>query len=203
VKCSELFRQIEELVPTLGGWSSVEKVCEFAAYIVAHRPVVTGELGTWMGRGAAGMALAHRFVGVGKVYVVDPWSASASAQGQEGPNAEWWNDQAKHDLAYQNFKDTIRVLGLEDWVVVQRATSDEATLPPLASGLTVIDSNHGPQAIKDVEKWAPHVALSGLVYLDDIAWGEGHVEAAAKRLIQLGFAPLYQQDTGMFFQKLK
>lgn len=199
---AELFRQIEDLVPTLGGWSIPEKCCEFAAIVVAFRPRVTVELGTWMGRGAFSLAMAHRFVGCGKVHVVDPWSGAASAVGMDGQNAEWWEDQQKHELAYQKFCEMQGILSLGEWMVVQRKTSDEGEIPS-GIGLLIIDGNHGPQAIKDVERWAPHVSHGGIVYLDDINWSGGAVARAGKMLMEDGFVPLYKRDQGIFYQRTR
>ena len=199
---SDLFKQIEDLVPTLGGWAIPQKCCEFAATILSTRPLVTVELGTWMGRGAFSMALAHRFVGKGKVWVVDPWNAKASVEGQDEANTAWWSNGAYHETAFQSFHATLKILQLEEWVHIQRKTSDEAEMPQ-ASGLTVVDGNHGPQAIKDVERWAPKVATGGFMYLDDLNWTGGAVAAAGKRLMELHFTPLHQVDQGIFYQRTK
>lgn len=199
---SDLFRQIEQLVPTLGGWAIPEKCCEFAATILSTRPLVTVELGTWMGRGAFSMALAHRCVGQGRVWVVDPWSANASAQGMDATNAEWWGKQESHEFAYQQFCTSLRTLELEAWVHVQRKTSDEADMPD-AIGLLIIDGNHGPQAVKDVERWAPAVSGGGIVYLDDVNWTGGAVATAGKRLLEMGFVPLFERDQGIFYQRAR
>lgn len=202
MKHSELFAHIEALVPSLGGWAVPEKCCEFAATIVSMRPAVTVELGTWMGRGAFSMALAHRFIGTGKVWVVDPWSAQASVEGQDGANKQWWSKQDYHEVAYQQFCDSMRQLQIEEWMHVQRKTSDEAEMPN-AIGLLIIDGNHGPQAVKDVERWTPKVAMGGIVYLDDLNWSGGAVAAAGLRLLKLGFVPMYQRDQGMFYKRVR
>jgi predicted O-methyltransferase YrrM len=202
MKHSELLQQIETLVPSLGGWAIPEKCCEFAATILSTRPLVTVELGTWMGRGAFSMALAHRFTGRGRVWVVDPWSAQASADGQDGKNAEWWAVQERHEIAYTQFCQTLSALDLAAWVHVQRKTSDEAEVPD-GIGLLIVDANHGPQAVKDVERWVPNVAPGGIVYLDDLNWTGGAVRAAGERLLELGFAALYERDQGMFYQRMQ
>jgi len=199
---SALFQQIEQLVPSLGGWAIPEKCCEFVAIIVALRPTVTVELGTWMGRGAFSMALAHRFVGCGKVWVVDPWSAKASVDGQDGANAEWWGEQQRHELAYAQFCGTKLALQLDEWMVVQRKSSDDAEMPGAIS-LLVVDGNHGPQAVKDVDRWAPKVVVGGVVYLDDLNWTGGAVATAGSRLLEIGFVPLYERDQGMFYQRVR
>lgn len=197
---SELFKQIEDLVPTLGDWSTPQKCCEFAAIVIATRPLVTVELGTWMGACAFSLALAHRFIDTGKCYVVDPWSADASTKGQEGDNEKWWNDQEKHEIAQRTFIATRSQLRIGDWIDVQKTTSDAAKIPEQIS-LLLIDGNHGPQAIADVERWAPHVTRSGFVFLDDLGWAGGAVAEAGNRLMKMGFAPAWQRDAGMFYRR--
>jgi hypothetical protein len=200
MKCSELFKQIEEFIPALGGWASPERCCQLAATVVAIRPLVTVEIGVWMGRQSLSCALAHKFIGRGKVWAVDPWSGKAAAAGQDAVNAEWWGEQAKHDLAYQQFGEAAKRLGVEEFLHVQRATSDEATTPE-AIGLLLVDGNHGEQAIKDVERWAPLVVRGGVVFLDDLNWSGGAVTEAGNRLLKQGFAPITAFDEGVFYQR--
>lgn len=199
---SEVFRHIEQLVPSLGGWSVPEKVCEFAAIIVGLRPRVSVEIGTWEGRGAFGMALAHRFINHGKTYVVDPWSAAASIDGQGEADKNWWGRQEIHDGAYVRFTTMMETLQLGPWLDVQRATSEQAKIPE-GIGLLVLDGNHGEQAVKDVDRWAPHIGAGGILYLDDLNWSGGAVTAAGNRAMELGFIPLYQRDQGMFYQRAR
>ncbi len=197
---SQLFKRIEDLVPTLGGWATPLKCCEFAAIILATRCKASVELGTWEGRGGLSMALAHRFTGTGKCHVVDPWSAPASVDGQDGPNADWWGEQAKHDGAFDSFNRTLKSLDVDQWIDVQRAKSDDAVMPEQI-GLLVVDGNHGPQAVVDVKRWAPRVSRSGFVYLDDLNWTGGAVAEAGKVLLEMGFTPLWARDEGMFYQR--
>jgi predicted O-methyltransferase YrrM len=204
---SELFRTIEGWLKPLkeggiDGWTSPEKGCELASIIIGLRPRVSVEIGTWCGRGAFSMAAAHRFIGHGKTYVIDPWSGAASGEGQEGVNAEWWGEQSKHDYAYKTFTYGMETLQLTEWIDVQRATSDHAKIPE-GIGLAVIDGNHGPQAVKDVERWAPHVITGGVLYLDDMNWTGGAVAEAGKRAMSMGFTPLFQRDQGIFYQKTR
>ena len=199
-KASELFTEIERVVPAIDGWCVAEKACDFAAIILALRPEVSCEIGVWGGRGTFAMALAHRFIGKGKVIAVDPWKATDSVLGQEGANAAWWSDQPKHDLVYRRFMANVKAFELEPWIDVRRQRSDEFTLPA-AAGLIVTDGNHGEQAIADVERLAPIVPTGGIIYLDDLNWSGGHVQGAAARLLAAGFVELFKRDQGAFFQR--
>lgn len=199
-KASELFTEIERIVPAIDGWCVAEKACDFAAIILALRPAYSVGIGVWGGRAELSMAMAHRFVGVGRVIAVDPWKAVDSVLGQEGANAAWWSDQAKHDLVYRRFVANVEAFGLGEWLDVRRQRSDEFTLPASA-GLVVIDGNHAEQALADVERLAPLVPTGGIVYLDDLNWTGGHVQGAAGRLLAMGFVELFKRDQGAFFQR--
>lgn len=199
---SALFAQIEQLVPQLDGWCVPEKACEFAAIILATRPAVTVEVGVWGGRGALSMALAHRFVGKGKVVAIDPWSAPASVAGQTGENAAWWADQSRHDLVYHRFMRNIETLDLGKWIDVRKMRSDQA-VEPRSAGFVILDGNHGEQALADVKRFAPHVSVGGTVYLDDLNWDGGAVERAADWLTRHGFDKLYTRDQGAFYMRVE
>ncbi len=201
MNASNLFKQIEELIPKLDGWCVPEKAAEFAAIIIALRIELSVEIGVWGGRGTFAMALAHRFTGRGKVIAIDPWSAPASVAGQEGENAEWWKDQTRHDLVYNRFLANIESLGLQAWIDVKKARSDQV-VEPRGVGLLVIDGNHGEQAMADVKRFTPFVNLGGIVYLDDLNWQGGAVTRAAEWMTKHGYCTLFARDQGAFFQRV-
>lgn len=202
MSASKLFAEIEKVIPTLDGWCVPEKACDFAAFILALRPAVSVEIGVWGGRGTLAMAMAHRFIGVGKVIAIDPWSAPASVAGQEGENAEWWKDQSRHDLVYQRFLSNVEHLGLQPWIDVNKVRSDQV-VEPRGVGLLVIDGNHGEQAMADVKRFTPFVNLGGVVYLDDLNWQGGAVQRAADWMTKHGFCQLFVRDQGAFFQRIE
>lgn len=199
---SNLFQQLETLIPSLDGWCTVERACELAAIVVGLKPQTTVCLGVWGGRDTFALALAHRHNGIGKVIAIDPWKAEASVVGQHGEDAKWWGNQESHDLIYNRFMATVQNLNIADYIDVRRQRSDDVT-PPRNVGLLIIDGNHGPQSIKDVERFAKHVHVGGYVYMDDLAWSGGSVAQAAQNLQAMGFRNLYQRDTGAFFQATK
>lgn len=197
---SDLFRQIEERLPPLDGWCTVERAGELAAAVVALRPLQSVVIGVWGGRDTFALAMAHKAIGHGRVWAIDPWSAKASVDGQAGANKEWWSDQAKHDLVYNRFMENLVDFGLTEFVTVFREKSDRVS-PPTGIGVLVSDGNHGPQAIRDVERFAPNVVPGGIAYLDDIHWDGGAVGDSIDKLRKIGFKDLYTRDTGAFFQR--
>ena len=197
-----LVSRIETLLPTLDGWCTGQRAFELAACIVALKPKVSVVLGVWGGRDTFAIAMAHQHNGFGKCIAVDPWQAQASVVGQTGAHAAWWSDQQKHDLVYERFMGNMHRLGLTAQIEVHKMKACEVT-PPKKIGLLVVDGNHGPDSIADVERWAPNVTVGGVCYADDINWKGGHVVEAVERLKAMGFVQIYERDTGAFFQRVK
>lgn len=196
-----LFQEIETAYPAITGWCSLQRAEELASMVVVLRPEWSVCVGVWGGRETIVMAMAHRAIGHGKVFAVDPWAAVASVQGQDEANSHWWGEQAKHDQVYESFMSLVRLYGLEPWIDIHRARSD-AVVVPASLGVAVIDGNHGPQAIDDVKRFAPSVPVGGFIYLDDLHWEGGNVEKAALIAESFGFKRTHGRDTGAFFQRI-
>lgn len=196
----ELLQEIERVLPEGGDWCDLDKAETLAALILATRPAIVCELGIWIGGSAIPMALALKHNGRGRLYAVDPWSTAASIEGQSGANAEWWAT-VDHEEAYRRFLERIGMHSLSN-VTVMRMTSDEA---PIVTPIDIlhIDSNHGPQAIKDVLRWAPNVVVGGFLVLDDLGWEGQNVERARDEALGLGFIELYHLGTGALYQRVR
>jgi len=198
----ELFQKIAQIIPPMDGWCTVERALDTAAVVMAIRPQKVVVIGVFGGRDTVAAALACRDYGNGVVMAIDPWSASASVEGQSGEDEKWWNDQAKHDLVYGKFVTTVAALGLHPSIVIIRDRSDSVT-PPDGIGLLISDGNHGPQSIRDIERYAPNVILGGFAYLDDLGWSGDAVMESVQKLLSFGFIELYRRDGGAWFQRVK
>ena len=146
------------------------------------------------------MAMALKETGRGLAIAIDPWSKQASVEGQEKVHADWWGS-VNHDVVAKEFVEQVALLGLGDFVQVVRRKSDDAVVPAKIDILHV-DGNHGEQAVKDVERFAPNVRVGGLCFMDDLGWVGGAVGRACDRLIAMGFVKLYDMDTGAMFQRV-
>lgn len=200
----ELMNMIAHVTPEGGEWCSVDKACTLAALIAGLRPNLVVEVGVWMGGSLVPMALAARELGPGKsrVVAIDPWQAGESVLGQTGDNADWWR-QVDHEAAFRRFCDRLRRHELEGVVEVRRCRSDEVDPAGWLIGLLHVDGNHGEQAVRDVERFAPQVEPGGVCVLDDIGWAGGAVGRAADLLVaRLGFRFLYPLGTGAVFQRV-
>lgn len=197
---TNLFTQIAQLVPRLHGWATPEKCQMLAASVITLRPEISVIIGVWGGRDTFAMGLAHKELGRGRVIGIDPWVAVASVVGQDNANRDWWQS-ANHEIVYRDFLEKRGELGLNDVVSVQRMISDYFE-PPKRIGLLVIDGNHGPQAGRDVDRYAPNVPVGGLCLMDDIGWEGGHVKRASANLCTMGFVSLYEVDSSIMYQRI-
>lgn len=187
--------------PVKHGWCSIAKAHTLAAAVLALRPDLSLEVGVWGGRSFIPIALAHKEIGKGVVIGIDPWSPQASVEGQvhEADRKHW--GAADHESVYVDFMSHIARLELGNCVRILRSKSDDVP-PPDGIGLLHSDGNHGPQAIKDVERFAPKVKAGGLAFLDDLGWSGDYVLESSKRLLKLGFAELFKMDTGGMYQRV-
>jgi predicted O-methyltransferase YrrM len=186
-----LLNRITTECAKISGWCSEEKAIDLAMAILVLRPANVLDLGVWFGKSTIPMALACSVIGKGIVHAVDPWTKAAAVADMDKPNAEWWGNQ-DYQAAYQSFKEKVDALDLNRNVVIHRQKSDDYVPPPVLD-LAHIDGNHGPQAIADVNRFAPSIRYGGIVCLDDINWstdGVAHVSIAVNRLLKLGFEQL-------------
>lgn len=198
---TKLFEEISILLPKLHGWCTVEKAQQLAATVIALRPLVTVEIGVWGGKSFIPMAMAHREIGRGNAWAIDPWSPAASAIDMAGPDAEWWGKVADHDLVYADFLNRLNEVHAANCVVIRRMKSDDAEIPHTID-LLHIDGNHGDQALKDAQRYAVKVRVGGMCCLDDLDWSGGAVRRAEAFLKSIGFIELYRIGTGAMYQRV-
>lgn len=153
----------------LDGWCSKEKASIMIDFAMMLNAKTIVEIGVYGGKSLIPMAYALKELGYGKVYGIDPWSSSASIEGMEGINREWWGN-LNHDAILRRLKTKIAQLGLALQITLIRNTSATA---PIISDIDIlhIDGNHSDEAsMIDVTKWVPLVRSGGLIFFDDINW---------------------------------
>jgi hypothetical protein len=199
---SNLFSQLEEVVDQIKhGWTTVEKAQALAASVVTIRPEVSVEIGVYSGKGLISLALAHKYVGIGKAIGIDPYSPSASVEGQTNEaDKEWWA-KLDHNFIYGECLNRITQFKVNNTVELIRKRSDEVE-PPKNIGVLRIDGNHGEAVIGDIQRYCPNVVKGGILFLDDIGWSGGAVSRAVEELVIDGWCELYKLDDGAVFQKL-
>jgi hypothetical protein len=199
---TDLFETIQQEQPRIPGWCSRDKSITLASIVVALRPAISVEIGIYGGSSIVPILLAHKWIGMGVVYGIEPWSKEEAMKAQTTPaDVEWWGVQ-DYDGLYNGFMDLIRRLGVADILRLHRNTSRFVDPPP-GIGLLHIDGAHDNVAIQDVVRFAPQVVMGGMVVMDDLNWAGGAVTRAALRLEQLGFRFLYPIGTGAVYQKCR
>lgn len=197
-----IFKLIEDKFPTLGGWASVPKMLTFAVLTLNHRFTVAVELGVFSGRSLFPVALAMRENQHGYIMAIDPWTAQESEKGQVNPaDKEWWG-KLDHENIYRDFMRGREELGLSDYISVHRAASD-MVMPPSNIDFLHCDGNHGEQALRDIERFSPHIRVGGFCCLDDISWAGGQVAKAEAHILNNGFEKLYDLGTGCLYRRMK
>lgn len=197
----ELFAEIERVLPDGGQWCDLEKAQTLAAIVVALRPRIVVEIGVWLGGSLVPMLLAMKHVGTGRAIAIDPWSKQASVVDQEGENLEWWG-KVDHEATYRKFVARLELHELQHLCTICHRTSDQCD-PPAEIQLLHLDGNHGPQAVRDVERYATKITSGGILVFDDLDWSGGNVRAAARRAVELGFRELYPLGTGVVMQRTR
>jgi len=206
VDLKAIFAEVETTLPEGGDWCSLEKALSLVTLIVGLRPSMVVELGVWMGGSAIPIAIALRHLGFGKLLAVDAWAREASVAGQENANAQWWGETigaSGHNRAFETFVGRLKKHGIRKAsCMVRRQRTDEAEVPAMIDILHH-DANHGPQAVADIERWAPSVRVGGVLVIDDLNWEGGHVQRARDVAIEMGFVELYKLGTGCVMQRVR
>ncbi len=174
------------------GWCPPEKAINLMSIIFALRPKVVVETGVFGGKSLIPMALALKAIGSGKAIGIDPWRGNID-----------------HEEIYQGFVENVKRLGLEPFIEVQRAKSDDVK-PPKVIDCAHFDGQHAAQVLREVKRFGSRVRIGGIVVLDDLSWandGVNHVAQAVELLLKSGFIELYRvkQSDGEWgvFQRVK
>lgn len=199
---TQLFKQIEDILPTLPGWCSPKKATVLASTVVAMHPKVTVEIGIFGGSSFLPLALAHKAIDCGIIWGIDPWSQEAGVEAQtEEESRKWWANLDYNKL-HDDFQQKLRDTGTARYSEIYRRRSRDVVPPPVID-LLHIDGAHSDEAVEDVTRWASHVRMGGMVCCDDVHWYGGGVERAIEKLVKMGFRELYNLETGAMFQRVK
>jgi predicted O-methyltransferase YrrM len=129
------------------------------------------EIGVWKGRSALAMADACRGTSK-KVFAIDPWEDYTQGGMKVSSRLKEWGVDTFEDV-YESFRSNVEKLGLEQWIVPVRLSSQQAakTWSHGPISLIFIDGNHDFEALLlDLEVWFPVVRNHGLVCGDDWDW---------------------------------
>lgn len=185
---AQLRQRVDAAIPSLHGWTTVDKGARMAEIVVEARSARSVELGVFGGRGTISLAIGHEALGLGEVLAVDPWERTASLEGVNAPeNDEWWG-KLDHDAIHASFVEALRTTGTERWCRVLRERSAVAVRRVADASVAVLhqDSNHSEAvSCAEVEQWVPKLRPDGWWIADDTDWQT--TQKAQARLSELGF----------------
>jgi predicted O-methyltransferase YrrM len=164
-----LKRNVFQAMERLEGWCSLDKASILIDLVLALKPHVVVEIGVFGGKSLVPMAYALKHNQRGKIYGIDPWVASISAEGMTPEHAEWWNS-IDHEQIMQTLITRITEFELNDYTQLLRETSKDAKISKKID-LLHIDGNHSAEtSYFDVTKWVPLVRSGGIIIFDDLDW---------------------------------
>jgi predicted O-methyltransferase YrrM len=120
------------------------------------------EIGSWMGLSTAWLAAGSKAAGRERVHAVDVFDG--------GPMLKDLAVIRNEGTTYHRFTENLEGLGLFDYVepVIAESSAAARQWTRGAIRLLFIDGDHGYAAVKqDFDLWSPHVAVGGLIVLDD------------------------------------
>jgi hypothetical protein len=159
---------IEDNVPLMMGWSSVEK-CKKMASLVSGDSL---EIGVFAGRGLMSLGVVHLIKG-GEVVGIDPWEVSASLEGGNGEVHDTWWSAVDYEKVYKSVLLNIRRHGLGGVCKVVRGRSLDCLwmFEDGKFGLVHQDGNHGEGVCLDeVRLYSSKVKDGGYWVMDDTDW---------------------------------
>jgi predicted O-methyltransferase YrrM len=125
----------------------------------AIAPDVCVEIGSSRGLSACYIGLALKQLGRGRLYAIDPHTATA------------WNDAVEPETL-PVMRQNLRIFGVENYVTIIRSLSHDA-----AAGwsrpidVLFIDGDHSYEGVRrDWELFSPHVRRMGIVIFHDTLW---------------------------------
>lgn len=197
---TNLFQDIASL-QSLPGWCQLDKSLTLASLILSYRPEITVEIGVFGGRSLIPMALAHKAIGSGLVIGIDAWSKDVAMREQTCDEDRAWWSALDYQKIYRDFIGEINKRDLSKWarIVVNDSLK---VIPPTNIGVLHVDGAHSVTAANDMMRFGPHVVRGGFLVTDDTTWTGGGVALGEKKILDLGFKPLYKLGTGAVFQRL-
>jgi predicted O-methyltransferase YrrM len=165
-KISE-FQQLVERFKHIEGW--LYPVEGYLLYRLARDGEGRGaivEIGSWMGLSTAWLAAGSKAAGRERVHAVDVFDG--------GPMLKELDVIRSEGTTYHRFTENLEGLGLFDHVepVVAESSAAAQRWTQGAIRLLFIDGDHRYPAVRqDFDLWSAHVAVGGLIVLDDVSEG--------------------------------
>lgn len=150
-------------------WVSQEKAHWIMDLIVMTQPKVCVDVGTFIGSSALPMAVALKYLGNGKVYLIDAWSNQEAIKGisMEDPNYCWWSTLDMQGIKEQCLS-MIRQWALESYCQVIHADSYQAAQQIGQIDFLHLDGNFSKEgSLLDAMTYLPKVKSGGYILLSN------------------------------------
>lgn len=186
-------QHLEEIVPTLQGWCSVDKAWRMVELCIERKPKIIVESGIFGGRSLLPLGFVSRDIGA-IVYGIDPWSVDAANEGNESDEAhkEWWSENGKLNQIYREFVEQIKKWDLWEHVIWLRMKGSQGSriFDDGEIDFFHLDSNHSEKvSCEEVERWGPKMAQKSVIIFDDVSWPTQ--QKALKMIKDLGFVEIF------------
>lgn len=169
----ELRQEIEEHIPQLQGWCTIEKGCRLAELIIDNKLERVIEIGIFGGRSIIPMALAMREQKCGCVHGLDPWDKEHALECErDQAQIEWWQKLNIDDIR-EGFERHVIHHRLFEWLHWSRFGSVEMAhfWPNDWADMIHLDGDHAEEtSCRDVKLWMPKVRPGGYFVFDDVNW---------------------------------
>ena len=138
--------------------------------VVITKPAVCVEIGAFTGSTTLPMLAGLRYLGVGRAYVIDPWSNEEAIRGLPGDdvNTAWWSGVDMHAVRAQ-FAQMLETWSLGALCQVLPAVSQQAVSQVPAIDFLHLDGNVSEEgALLDSELYLPKVTPGGYVVISNV-----------------------------------
>lgn len=186
--------KLESLIPTLPGWTSVEKARALYNIVKIANAKTVIEIGGFAGRATLPLAQAVKETG-GKLYTIDPYSFKASLEGKNNPDHDKFWVEMDYDLMESLAKKTLKEQGLEAEFIKEKSQDVWNNFTSVNGpwiDVIFIDGNPSEKmSMMDVENYAPLIREDGFLILNDSNW-TNKIRVRA-RILELGFSVFLEQ----------
>ena len=181
-------------------WCSEEKARLLMDLIVLECPQVCVEIGVFAGASFLPAAAVIKFLGVGDIYAIDPWSnfEATKNMADRDPNKAWWL-RVDFEEVYQLFQAMRLRWNLHSHSHVMRLTSERAAKYIGKIDLLHMDGDYSVEgSVQDVELYLPKVRKGGYILFSNrlLTVDNKQPKMAAFHLLLNYCEVLHQMDHG-------
>lgn len=151
-------------------WCSEDKAQLLLDLTLLTRPQVCVDIGSFTGSTVLPVAAALQYLGEGKIYAIDAWSAQESVKNidKDDPNYAWWV-QLDMNSIHKSFMELIRSWSLTQICTPVRLPSNIAVKRLQSIDFLHLDGNFSEEgSLEDVQLYLPKVKSGGYILLSNV-----------------------------------